>query len=115
MPKSESYDPKLGDLVAVRDAEGRWLRKVALSRIVAGGDFPVVWVDWEGGEESDGGHPWPCEDVRPLDEHPDALTREQFASRRPFERFENLTRKLVNVPKSEIDAERRKCGGSTCK
>ena len=93
------FDPQLGDLVAVRDVQGQWLRKVALSRIVAGGDFPVVWVDWEGDEVSDGGVPWPCEDVRPLAEHPDALTREQFKAETPFERFEALAKRVVRAPK----------------
>lgn len=73
-----AYDPELGDLVAVRTSDGLWLRKVALSRVVNGGDFPVVWVDWEGDEPSDGGSPWPCEDVRPLSEHSGALTKEAY-------------------------------------
>jgi hypothetical protein len=73
-----AYDPVLGDIVAVRDASGRWLRKVALSRIMQGRDFPVVWVDWEGDEPSDGGVPWPCEDVRSLSDHPEALSEEEF-------------------------------------
>ena len=61
-----------GDQVEVVDAEGERLPRCALSGVVEGADFPVVWVcreeEWERaraeGREPDG-VPWPAEDVRP--------------------------------------------------
>jgi hypothetical protein len=59
-----------GDHVEVIDAEGERLSRRALSGIVDGEDFPVVWVcreeEWtaakrEGREPE--GVPWPAEDV----------------------------------------------------
>lgn len=61
-------------LIACRDVEGRWLRK--LDRGPGGRDFPCRLVAWE--ETPDDFVPWPLEDVTPLAEHPDALTREEF-------------------------------------
>jgi hypothetical protein len=40
---------------------------------------------------------------------------EESEKRSDFERFEDLTRKLVRVPKKEIDAERTKENGSSPK
>ena len=50
--------------VLVRTAFGDELPKVAVSGIVDGHDFPVVWVAALGADESDA-DPWPAEDVRP--------------------------------------------------
>lgn len=76
-----AWEPQLCEIVAVRDAEGNWLRKVARSPFINGHDFPVCWVDWEGDEPSDGGMPWPIEDVHPIADHPDALTEAEFLVR----------------------------------
>lgn len=63
-------DIRAGDVVTVRDARGQELRKRALSPIVAGGNFDVVWAcreeEWLAaqaqGREPEG-IPWPAEDV----------------------------------------------------
>jgi hypothetical protein len=60
-----------GSQVSVIDARGRELRKRALSSVVPGRDFLIVWVcreeEWQAAE-SEGrrpeGVPWPAEDVR---------------------------------------------------
>jgi hypothetical protein len=60
-----------GNRVLIRDATNKTLTRRALSAIVPGRDFPVVWAcreeDWEAaqakGAEPDG-VPWPAEDVR---------------------------------------------------
>ena len=62
------------EAVAVRDVGGRWLRKRVVE-VDTGRDFPCHDVAWEGEQVWS---PWPIEDVRPLAEHPDALTREEF-------------------------------------
>lgn len=61
--------------VAVRDARGFWVRKLAVGE--GGRDFPCVLVVWE--DEPDGDPtPWPLEDVRPAAEVPDALTHDAY-------------------------------------
>jgi hypothetical protein len=59
-----------GDVVFVRDARGERLRRRAMSGVVDGRDFPVVWVcleeEWEAGRDRPDlskGLPWPAEDV----------------------------------------------------
>jgi hypothetical protein len=60
------------DQVEAVDAEGERLPRYALSGVVEGAGFPVVWVcgeeEWEKaraeGREPDG-VPWPAEDVSP--------------------------------------------------
>jgi len=59
-----------GDQVEAVDAEGERLRRRAMSTVVDGVDFPVVWVcreeEWHAahreGREPEG-VPWPAEDV----------------------------------------------------
>jgi hypothetical protein len=66
---------KAGDIVLVRDAHGRELRKRALGPVVAGGSFDVVWAcreeEW-GAAQAEGreaqGLPWPAEDVSLVEE-----------------------------------------------
>lgn len=62
-----------GDRVLARDAFGKENERRAITPIVAGQDFPVVWIcgeaEWteaslEGREPV--GIPFPAEDVRPL-------------------------------------------------
>ena len=64
-----------GMAVTVRTADGKELARVAVSGVVDGADFPVVWVCSE--EEWAAAHgsgnvptalPWPAEDVRPAEE-----------------------------------------------
>lgn len=74
-------DIEPGDFVEVLDAGGKWLRRRALSGVVDGRDFPVIWVvepdryehaatervpmRWEPRvREYPAGLPWPEEDVR---------------------------------------------------
>jgi hypothetical protein len=60
-----------GDVVLAVDAFGAENPRRALTGVVPGGDFPVVWIcreeEWEAsqreGREPDG-VPWPVEDVR---------------------------------------------------
>ena len=73
-----AYTPEIGDVVAVRTADDRWLRKVVVG--VGGYDFPCWHLVWEG-DFASAWSPWPVEDVRPLSEHPDALTKEAFSVR----------------------------------
>lgn len=62
-----------GDRVSARNAFGEQNERVALTTVIEGEDFPVVWVcseaEWEGarieGREPEGA-PWPAEDVSPL-------------------------------------------------
>lgn len=64
-----------GARVQVRGATGRVLTKRALSEVVPGQDFQVVWAcreeEWDAsqaeGREPDG-VPWPAEDVTPLED-----------------------------------------------
>lgn len=60
-----------GSHVVVRDAFGRDLPKRALTGLIAGGDFAVVWAcseqEWTTAEaegRDPEGIPWPGEDVR---------------------------------------------------
>jgi hypothetical protein len=62
---------KPGDWVQVRAADGRWFRRRATTGVVAGDDFPVVWVcreeDWLTGESDQrppNALPWPETDVK---------------------------------------------------
>jgi hypothetical protein len=54
-----------GAHVLARTADGRQVHKVAVTRIIAGLDFPVVRVRWPSG--NGGSVPWPAEDVRAFD------------------------------------------------
>lgn len=58
--------------VIIRDALGRELPKIALTGVMMGEDFPVIWAcresEWEAArseERPPEGVPWPAEDVRP--------------------------------------------------
>lgn len=60
-----------GDRVLARSATDRWLPRRALSGVVQGQDFDVVWVcreeDWKQAEqagEDPEAFPWPAEEVR---------------------------------------------------
>ena len=69
---------KVGDVVEVEDARGELLRRRALTDVVDGRDFEIVWVcrveEWAAaqkeGREPDK-VPWPAEDVHPLRAEPD--------------------------------------------
>lgn len=65
-------DPQVGDEVAVRDSQGRWLRKTIAYQGDVGQDFPCYAVRWAS-SDPDEWTPWPIEDVAPLAEHPDAM------------------------------------------
>ena len=61
---------KRGDLIIVRDARGRELRKRALGPVTQGGSFEVVWAcreeEWQAAQQEGRepeGMPWPAEDV----------------------------------------------------
>jgi len=62
-----------GDRVLALNARGERGERVALSEVVPGHDFPVVWIcrpeEWEAarleGREPEG-VPWPAEDVTPV-------------------------------------------------
>ena len=63
-----------GLVVVARDAEGEELPRRALTGVVDGHDFPVVWVcreeEWTEAEQEHRkpeGVPWPAEDVRPAE------------------------------------------------
>ena len=68
---------KFGDHVLAHTATGDVLLGVAVSGVVDGGDFPVVWIatedDWRDavrrGERPDAS-PWPADDVELADEVP---------------------------------------------
>lgn len=62
-----------GDQVAVRDAFGEILPRRALTGVIMGHDFEVVWVcreeEWEAAHaeaREPEGVPWPAEDVQPV-------------------------------------------------
>jgi hypothetical protein len=62
-----------GDEIEVRDVHGRWLQRKALTGVVDGHDFRVVWAcraeEWQAAEAEQRdpeGVPWPAEDVRLL-------------------------------------------------
>jgi hypothetical protein len=66
---------KIGDIVVVVDAEGTRRRKRALSSVMQGGSFQVVWAcreeEWQAAQAEGRdpvGLPWPAEDVSLLDE-----------------------------------------------
>ena len=63
-----------GDLIAVCDMRGFWLRKV--SGGPGGRDIPCILAAWE--DEPDAFVPWPIEDVKPLAEVPTAWSREEY-------------------------------------
>lgn len=60
-----------GTKVNVRDADGAWLPRIAISGVEAGSTFEVVWVckedEWEAasalGRPAEG-MPWPAADVQ---------------------------------------------------
>lgn len=57
-----------GTPVLIRTADGKELRRIAVSGVEDGLDFPVVWVatedEWAGRNGSiPQGLPWPAEDV----------------------------------------------------
>jgi hypothetical protein len=61
---------KVGDIVIVIDAQGMRRRKRALSPVVQGGSFEVVWAcreeEWQAAQAEGRepvGIPWPAEDV----------------------------------------------------
>lgn len=62
-----------GQQVLLRDFHGKELRRRALTPVMDGRDFPVVWVcredRWDptlaGVTDPAVGMPWPAEDVRP--------------------------------------------------
>jgi hypothetical protein len=65
-------DVQRGDLVTIRTALGELLPRRALTGVVQGGTFPVVWVcrleEWDlaQSERREPEHvPWPAEDVQP--------------------------------------------------
>lgn len=60
-----------GDQLIVRNGRGRDIRCRAISGVMMGDDFPVVWAcqegEWEAAAVEDRppeGAPWPAEDVR---------------------------------------------------
>jgi hypothetical protein len=72
MPTLTTIQP--GALVSARGADGQARELRALTAVVEGADFPVVWVcgqrEWASAlaEERDPeGIPWPAEDVQVLD------------------------------------------------
>lgn len=70
-----------GVVVVVRDAEGENLQRRALTGVIDGHDFPVVWVcreeEWTEAEQEHRkpeGVPWPAEDVRLAEESEPAIS-----------------------------------------
>jgi hypothetical protein len=66
-----------GVKVLARAYDGELLERVAMTEVIDGDDFPVVWVcredEWEGAHEEHrdaDGLPWPAEDVEALDREP---------------------------------------------
>ncbi len=62
-----------GSHVIVRTADGKELDRIAVTDVIEGEDFPVVWIttekEWELAEANDvrpEAWPWPAEDVQPL-------------------------------------------------
>jgi hypothetical protein len=75
VPSLTSMNIKAGDRVVAVNARGERGERVALSGIVMGRDFPVVWIcrteEWEAARAADRdpeGVPWPAEDVALLKE-----------------------------------------------
>lgn len=65
----ESY----GDPVNVKNGRGQVIRACALSGVLMGDDFPVVWAcreeEWQAALSEDRppeGVPWPADDVQPI-------------------------------------------------
>jgi len=75
LAEDERVELVRGSLVEVRDASGDRLSRRALSGILDGASFPIVWAcreeEWlaalEEGREPQG-TPWPAEDVRVVEE-----------------------------------------------
>jgi hypothetical protein len=70
----------IGDRIAVTTGKGRVLIRRAMTPVVMGEDFRVVWAcsdaEWEAAEAEGrlpDGVPWPADDVQPLSpgSHPD--------------------------------------------
>jgi hypothetical protein len=68
---------EVGSIIEVTDAYGDQLRRRALSPVVPGYDFPVVWAcreeEWEAAQaegRDPEATPWPAEDVRVLEREP---------------------------------------------
>lgn len=64
-------DIHAGDSVTVRSAAGKDLLKIALTGVMMGADFPVVWAcrqeEWDTAQAEGRppeGVPWPAEDVQ---------------------------------------------------
>jgi hypothetical protein len=64
--------PSKGARVQAKSADGKMLTRRALTGVVMGQDFPVVWIcreeEWEAAEQEGRepeGVPWPAEDVEP--------------------------------------------------
>ena len=72
---SREWEPEIGEIVAVRTAANLWLQKVVVSR--GGHDFPCWNVVWEG-RDAETWTPWPIEDVHPLSEYREAMTRAAY-------------------------------------
>ncbi len=60
----------IGQSVGIRDLHGKYLRRVAVSTVIEGGDFPVIWAcserEWRTSVESCRpvrALPWPAIDV----------------------------------------------------
>lgn len=65
---------KPGTHVMVTTADGQELARRALTEVIQGEDFPVVWVttenEWEAADVDSrrpDGWPWPAEDVQPVE------------------------------------------------
>jgi hypothetical protein len=57
--------PRPGERVTVRDADGKPHEATALTGVVPGRDFPVVWVTF--GVLDTAGTPWPADAVEASD------------------------------------------------
>jgi hypothetical protein len=76
MATTTSIEP--GTRVDALDISGNKLRRRAITGVVQGHDFPVVWVaredEWQAAQ-SEGREPeavpWPAEDVRAIEDDPD--------------------------------------------
>lgn len=72
-----------GDRVAVRDASGRWLAKIAVTDVEGcmaerRHDFPVVYVRWADDPRGEG-IAWPADSVVPINAAPDrVLARAEY-------------------------------------
>lgn len=66
-----------GTRIQARDAFGQWNERRAISEVLPGEDFPLVWVcredEWEAAhreQREPGGVPFPLEDVRVVERAP---------------------------------------------